>query len=100
MSKWRRKYSLQIVSSQIQKIILDSNRNRRFGDFLHKQKAEKIIGLDISVGMLEVEKKIATKKTSETIEMVLADSENMPLKTIILMRSAFGVRNFETLEKD
>jgi demethylmenaquinone methyltransferase/2-methoxy-6-polyprenyl-1,4-benzoquinol methylase len=46
--------------------------------------ATKIIGLDISAGMLEVGKKIAEKKLSNTIEMVLADSENMPLKIIIL----------------
>jgi hypothetical protein len=32
--------------------------------------------------MLEVEKKIAAKN-SQTIEMILGDSENMPLKIIL-----------------
>jgi SAM-dependent methyltransferase len=61
------------------------NRYRRFSYFNDQTNATKIIGLDISAGMLEVGvKKIAEKKLSNTIEMVLGDSENMPLKIIIL----------------
>jgi demethylmenaquinone methyltransferase/2-methoxy-6-polyprenyl-1,4-benzoquinol methylase len=52
-----------------------------------------------SAGMLEVGIKKCRQELSNTIEMVL-DSENMPLTIIILTHnSAFGVRNFETLEK-
>jgi demethylmenaquinone methyltransferase/2-methoxy-6-polyprenyl-1,4-benzoquinol methylase len=65
-------------------------------------KAEKIIGLDISAGMLEVGvQKIASKNLTKTIEMVLGDSENMPFEDNYFdaITVAFGVRNFEDLEK-
>jgi demethylmenaquinone methyltransferase/2-methoxy-6-polyprenyl-1,4-benzoquinol methylase len=64
--------------------------------------AEKIIGLDISAGMLEVGRnKIKAKNLSDKIEMILADSENMPFEdnTFDAITVAFGVRNFENLEK-
>jgi demethylmenaquinone methyltransferase/2-methoxy-6-polyprenyl-1,4-benzoquinol methylase len=100
--KWRRKV-LQIVTQSNPKIILDiATGTGDLAILLAQTKAEKIIGLDISAGMLEVgKKKIATKKLSETIEMVLADSENMPFKDDYFdaITVAFGVRNFETLEK-
>jgi len=58
--------------------------------------------LDISAGMLDVgRKKIEAKNLSSKIEMLLADSENMPFEndTFDAITVAFGVRNFETLEK-
>ena len=64
--------------------------------------AEKIIGLDISPGMLEVGKtKVLDKKLDTTIEMVVGDSENLPFSEnhFDAVTVAFGVRNFETLEK-
>ena len=64
--------------------------------------AEKIIGLDISSGMLEVGKqKIDKKNLDKQIEMVLGDSENIPFEdnTFDAITVAFGIRNFETLEK-
>mgnify|MGYP000026061799 CR=1 FL=1 len=67
-----------------------------------KTGASKIVGLDISPGMLEVGKdKIKAKKLTNTIEMVVGDSENLPFKdnSFDAVTVAFGVRNFETLEK-
>lgn len=64
--------------------------------------AQKIIGLDISPGMLEVGKtKIQEKKLGDSIELILGDSENLPFdeNTFDAVTVAFGVRNFETLEK-
>ena len=64
--------------------------------------AKKIIGLDISPGMLEVGKqKVLDKKLAKTIEMIVGDSENLPFEdnTFDAVTVAFGVRNFETLEK-
>ena len=69
---------------------------------LAKTNASKIVGLDISSGMLDIGKqKIIKKELQETIEMVLGDSENMPFEdnTFDAVTVAFGVRNFETLEK-
>lgn len=100
--KWRKKV-LKIVEATKPKIILDiATGTGDLAILMAETKAEKIIGLDISAGMLEVGvKKIADKNLSNTIEMVLGDSENMPFDTNYFdaVTVAFGVRNFETLEK-
>ena len=100
--KWRKKV-LQIVSQSNPKIILDiATGTGDLAILMAQTNAEKIIGLDISAGMLEVgEKKIAAKNLSNTIEMILADSENMPFEDnhFDAITVDFGVRNFETLEK-
>ena len=64
--------------------------------------AEKIIGLDISAGMLEVgKKKVQAKGLSNTIDLVLGDSEKIPFEDNYFdaITVGFGVRNFENLEK-
>jgi demethylmenaquinone methyltransferase/2-methoxy-6-polyprenyl-1,4-benzoquinol methylase len=64
--------------------------------------AERIVGLDISPGMLEVgKKKVREKKLSKTIEMIVGDSEQLPFETnsFDAVTVAFGVRNFENLDK-
>ena len=64
--------------------------------------AEEIIGVDISAGMLEIgRKKVAKKGYSETIDLQLGDSENLPFDDDYFdaYTVAFGVRNFENLEK-
>ena len=64
--------------------------------------AKKIVGLDISPGMLEVgQNKVNDRKLNETIEMVVGDSENLPFddNSFDAITVAFGVRNFETLNK-
>jgi demethylmenaquinone methyltransferase/2-methoxy-6-polyprenyl-1,4-benzoquinol methylase len=63
---------------------------------------EKVIGVDISAGMMEIgRKKIERKGLSKKIELRRGDSENLPFEenkfdAVIV---AFGVRNFENLEK-
>ena len=100
--KWRKKV-LQMVSKSNPKTILDiATGTGDLAILMAQTKAERIIGLDISAGMLEVgKKKIAAKNLSNTIEMVLADSENMPFEDNYFdaITVAFGVRNFENLEK-
>jgi demethylmenaquinone methyltransferase/2-methoxy-6-polyprenyl-1,4-benzoquinol methylase len=62
--------------------------------------ASKIVGLDISNGMLEIGKeKVDKKGLNKIIEMVLGDSENMPFEdnSFDAITVAFGVRNFENL---
>ncbi|MGB5818363.1 MAG: bifunctional demethylmenaquinone methyltransferase/2-methoxy-6-polyprenyl-1,4-benzoquinol methylase UbiE [Saonia sp.] len=69
---------------------------------LVKTGATEIIGLDISRGMLEVgQKKVADKNLDKIIKMVVGDSEELPFNdnTFDAITVAFGVRNFETLEK-
>ena len=100
--KWRKKV-LQIVTRSNPKTILDiATGTGDLAILMAQTKAPKIIGLDISAGMLEVgRKKIQDKNLSNTIEMVLADSEEMPFEDSYFdaITVAFGVRNFENLEK-
>ncbi len=100
--KWRKKV-LKMVSDTNPKIILDiATGTGDLAILMAETSAEKIIGLDISAGMLDVGRtKIAKKNLSDKIEMVMADSENMPYQdnTFDAITVAFGVRNFENLEK-
>jgi demethylmenaquinone methyltransferase/2-methoxy-6-polyprenyl-1,4-benzoquinol methylase len=100
--KWRKKV-VKIVADSKPNIILDIATGT--GDLainLEQTNAEKIIGLDISEGMLNVgKKKILKKGLEDKIEMVVGDSENLPFEdnTFDAITVGFGVRNFETLEK-
>lgn len=100
--KWRKKV-LKIVSDAKPKIILDiATGTGDLAILMAQTNAEKIIGLDISAGMLEVgKKKIEEKKLSAVIEMVLGDSEKIPFgdNYFDAITVSFGVRNFENLEK-
>ena len=100
--KWRKKV-LKIVSDKQPKTVLDiATGTGDLAILMTNTSAEEIIGLDISAGMLEVgKKKIAEKKLDNKIQMVLGDSENIPYPDNYFdaITVAFGVRNFETLEK-
>ncbi|WP_456378136.1 bifunctional demethylmenaquinone methyltransferase/2-methoxy-6-polyprenyl-1,4-benzoquinol methylase UbiE [Lutibacter sp.] len=100
--KWRKKV-VKIIGNTNPDSILDIATGT--GDLainLTETKASKIIGLDISEGMLDVgRKKIKKLNLSNTIEMVLGDSEKIPFEdnSFDAITVAFGVRNFEDLEK-
>lgn len=100
--KWRKKV-LKIVSDTKPKIILDiATGTGDLAILMSQTNAEKIIGLDISAGMLEVgKKKVEEKKLSNVIDLVLGDSENIPFEDNYFdaITVGFGVRNFENLEK-
>ena len=99
--KWRKKV-VQFVAASKPKMILDiATGTGDLAILMANTTAEKIIGLDISAGMLAIgTKKIAVKHLSEKIEMLLADSEKIPFQdnTFDAITVAFGVRNFENLE--
>jgi len=62
----------------------------------------KIIGIDISEGMLAIgNQKIKKKKLDQIIELKLGDSENLEFENnhFDAAMVAFGVRNFENLQK-
>ena len=63
---------------------------------------EKIIGIDISEGMLQLgRKKVEKELLNDRIELVKGDSEaiNYPENTFDAITVAFGIRNFEDLDK-
>ena len=100
--KWRNKV-VKIIGDTKPNSILDIATGT--GDLainLAITKASKIVGLDISNGMLEVgREKIEKLNLNNTIEMVLGDSEKIPFEdnSFDAITVAFGVRNFENLEK-
>lgn len=67
-----------------------------------KTKAEKVVGVDISDGMLSIGRvKVKEKALNEKISMENGDSENLPYEdhSFDAATVAFGVRNFENLDK-
>ncbi len=99
---WRKRAVKQLQKQQ-PKVLLDLATGT--GDFAIaclKLKPEKIIGMDISSGMLEVGKQKMKKRAFDNIiDMQLGDSENMPFPdhTFDAITVGFGVRNYENLEK-
>ena len=99
--KWRKKV-VELVKNKHPKTVLDIATGT--GDLainLAETSAEKIVGLDISPGMLNVGKqKVQAKNLDNKIDMIIGDSENMPFEdnSFDAITVAFGVRNFETLE--
>ncbi|MBU2951289.1 bifunctional demethylmenaquinone methyltransferase/2-methoxy-6-polyprenyl-1,4-benzoquinol methylase UbiE [Tamlana agarivorans] len=99
--KWR-KNVVKIINKSNPESILDIATGT--GDLainLAETHATKIVGLDISSGMLEIGKeKVKKKGLDSKIEMVLGDSEKLPFKndTFDAITVAFGVRNFENLD--
>ncbi|GGF47560.1 bifunctional demethylmenaquinone methyltransferase/2-methoxy-6-polyprenyl-1,4-benzoquinol methylase UbiE [Echinicola rosea] len=99
---WRKK-AIKMLQKDQPKVILDIATGT--GDFAIEALAlnpEKVIGVDISEGMLaEGKKKIKNKKLDHLIEMQMGDSEKLLFEenkfdAVIV---SFGVRNFENLEK-
>jgi len=98
---WRKK-AVRMLKPFEPKIILDIASGT--GDFAIEAsslKPNKIFGVDISEGMLEVgRKKVKAKKLSNVIEMQLGDSENLSFEDNYFdaVTVAFGVRNYENLK--
>ncbi|MFN5135104.1 MAG: bifunctional demethylmenaquinone methyltransferase/2-methoxy-6-polyprenyl-1,4-benzoquinol methylase UbiE [Chitinophagaceae bacterium] len=100
---WRRKALNQLKELHPQLILDVATGTGDVAIMAAKQlQPKKIIGIDISEGMLEGgRKKIETKGLSTVIELQSGDSEtiNFPDSTFDAVTVAFGVRNFENLEK-
>jgi demethylmenaquinone methyltransferase/2-methoxy-6-polyprenyl-1,4-benzoquinol methylase len=100
--KWRKKVVRKVADTNPKTILDIATGTGDLAISFSKLKVEKITGLDISEGMLSVaRKKAAAKHISEKIEFIQADSEAMPFEdnSFDAITVAFGIRNFETLEK-
>ncbi|MDP5092153.1 MAG: bifunctional demethylmenaquinone methyltransferase/2-methoxy-6-polyprenyl-1,4-benzoquinol methylase UbiE [Polaribacter sp.] len=100
--KWRKKV-VKIVGENHPKQILDiATGTGDLAMMMANLNPDKIIGLDISAGMLEVGKqKINKANLSKKIDMIVGDSEEMPFEndTFDAITVSFGVRNFANLDK-
>ena len=99
---WRKKVVKIISKNNPQQILDIATGTGDLALMMSNLNPTKIIGLDISEGMLEVGKqKISNANLSDKIEMVVGDSENMPFKdnTFDAITVSFGVRNFANLDK-
>lgn len=100
--KWRKKV-IELVKATSPRAVLDIATGT--GDLaisMAETNASRIVGLDISEGMLNVgRKKINEKGLAKRIEMIQANSEALPFEdsTFEAITVAFGIRNFENLEK-
>ncbi len=100
--QWRKKVRRLIAPLHPRHILDIATGTGDLAIELTKLEPEKIVGLDISANMLEIGKeKIKAKKLDQIIEMHLGDSENLPFEnnTFDAVTVAFGVRNFENLQK-
>lgn len=99
---WR-KQAIKILKPALPKVMLDVATGT--GDFALQAldlNPTKVIGVDISDGMLSVgRKKILNRQLSEKVELLHGDSENLQFEEnkFDAVTVGFGVRNFENLEK-
>lgn len=99
---WRKK-AIKMLRKEEPKMILDIATGT--GDFAIEALAlnpDKVIGVDISSGMLEVgREKLKKRKLDDRIELRMGDSEGLLFEddTFDAVIVAFGVRNFEHLQQ-
>ncbi|MFT5437476.1 MAG: demethylmenaquinone methyltransferase/2-methoxy-6-polyprenyl-1,4-benzoquinol methylase [Ulvibacter sp.] len=102
-NKWRKKV-IKMVADRNPDSILDIATGT--GDlaikFASATQANRIIGLDLSEGMLSMaKKKISGSEISEKLMFVQGDSEALDFEDNLfdVVTVSFGIRNFENLEK-
>lgn len=100
--RWR-KQAIGLLKNEKPELILDIATGT--GDFAIaalKINPKKVIGVDLSPGMLEKGRiKLTKRKLDSKIELLEGDSEQIafPDNTFDAITVGFGVRNFEDLEK-
>ncbi len=99
---WRKK-AVKILKSYHPKFILDvATGTADFAIEALATQPDKIIGIDLSEGMLSHgREKLKNRKLDHIITLIKGDSENLPFEanTFDAVIVSYGVRNFENLEK-
>lgn len=101
-TKWRKKVVKQVLDTEPESILDIATGTGDLAISFAGSNVKKIVGLDLSEGMLSIaRKKVVEKKISEKITFVQGDSENLPFEdnSFDAVTVSFGVRNFENLEK-
>ena len=99
---WRRNAIKKLKTTQPRQILDIATGTGDFAIASLELDPEKVIGLDISVGMLDIgREKLRKRSLDSRVELLEGDSESIQFEdnkfdAIIV---AFGVRNFENLEK-
>jgi demethylmenaquinone methyltransferase / 2-methoxy-6-polyprenyl-1,4-benzoquinol methylase len=99
---WRKRVIKMLQDAPKNKFLDIATGTADLAIMLAKLNPEKIIGVDISQEMLNVgDKKILAKKLQDKVTLQKADGENMPFdnNTFAAATVAFGVRNFQDLDK-
>ena len=101
--KWRKKVLAIIIEHQPESILdIATGTGDLAVKFAEKTSATKIIGFDLSEGMLSIARKKVTDTTLKNkLEFIKGDSEALPFKDNMFdaITVSFGIRNFENLEK-
>ena len=98
---WRKKVVAAVAATKPDSILDIATGTGDLAIQMANTGATRIVGLDLSDGMLSVgRKKIASKELDVEIEMIQGDSEDLPFEadSFDAITVAFGVRNFENLE--
>lgn len=99
---WRKKAVKSLSEVNPKKILDIATGTGDFAIATLKINPTEVIGVDISQGMIDVGiEKIKKLKHDNVIQLRLGDSENLPFEDNYFdgLTVAFGVRNFENLEK-
>ncbi|MFT3739883.1 MAG: bifunctional demethylmenaquinone methyltransferase/2-methoxy-6-polyprenyl-1,4-benzoquinol methylase UbiE [Breznakibacter sp.] len=98
---WRKRAIKLLKSAKPQKVLDVATGTGDLAIALSKKLGTKVTGLDLSSEMLKVAERKIEKLDNIVIELVQGDSENLPFSSDVFdaITVAFGVRNFEHLEK-
>ena len=100
--KWRKKVVDFVTKTNPDKVLDIATGTGDLAISIAQAGAKNVVGLDLSEGMLSVgRKKIKEANLEEEIKMIQGDSEALPFSdnSFDAITVAFGVRNFENLEK-
>ena len=100
--RWRRKVVKTVLEHKAIKALDIATGTGDLAVQMAAKGVNSVTGLDLSPGMLEMGKrKVSDKGLAEKVEMILGDSEDLPFEdnSFDAVTVAFGVRNFENLNK-
>lgn len=100
--KWRKKVIKFVMETHPETVLDIATGTGDLAISFAQFDIKKIVGFDLSEGMLSIaRKKVVKQKLVDRIEFIQGDSEEMPFEdnNFDAITVAFGVRNFENLEK-